>query len=273
MTAALFEIDRLSFAYASRRVLAEVTLAVAEASFTGIVGPNGSGKTTLLELLCGLRRPADGRVRLKGRELASYPRRELARLLALVPQNFYINFPFSVREVVAMGRYPHIPRFGRPGAADRERVAAAMEAAGVAEFAERFVTELSGGERQRVVFARALAQDAPVLLLDEATSNLDIGQALRLLGIAGRSVRAEGRTVVAIFQDINQAAVCCDRLIVLSQGRLAACGATDAVLTPATIRAVFGVEARVVRDAFAGGLQVVFRRDAAPSPGEAEHAA
>jgi iron complex transport system ATP-binding protein len=273
VTAALFEIDRLSFAYESRRVLAQVTLAIAEASFTGIVGPNGSGKTTLLELLGGLRRPAEGRIRLKGRELASYPRRELARRLALVPQDFYINFPFSVQEVVAMGRAPHIPRFGRPGRKDRERVWAAMAAAGVAEFAERFVTELSGGERQRVVFARALAQDTPVLLLDEATSNLDIGQALRLLSIAGRSVRREGRTVVAVFQDINQAAACCDRLIVLSNGRVAACGATDEVLTPATIRAVFGVESRVVRDDFAGGMQVVFRRGAAHLPGEAGHAA
>lgn len=271
MTAAGFEIERLGFAFGGRPVLAEVTLAVAPGSFAGILGPNGSGKTTLAELLCGLKRPSSGGVRLDGRPLEQYRRRELAQRIALVPQDFYINFPFSVREVVMMGRYPHLPRFGGPSRADVAAAEAAMEAAGVAPFAERLVTELSGGERQRVVFARALAQEAPVLVLDEATSNLDIGQALQLLAVALEGVRRRGRTVVAVFQDVNLAAACCDRLIVLCGGRVAACGPTAAVLTPETLAAVFGVESRVYRDDFTGALQVVFRRRRTPNGEGSDH--
>jgi ABC-type cobalamin/Fe3+-siderophores transport system ATPase subunit len=126
--------------------------------------------------------------------------------------------------------------------------------------AERLVTELSGGERQRVVFARALAQDTPVLILDEATSNLDVGHALRLLGLAARKVREESRTVLAVFQDINQAAAYCDHLIFMSQGKIAAHGDTRKVLNPDTVRSVFAVDAKVYHDDYSNSLHVVYKR-------------
>jgi iron complex transport system ATP-binding protein len=135
-----------------------------------------------------------------------------------------------------------------------------MEAADVAGMAERLVTELSGGERQRVVFARALAQDTPVLILDEATSNLDVGHAIRLLGLAARRVQQESKTVLAVFQDINQAAAYCDHLVFMSRGKIAAHGDTRDVLNPDTVRAVFGVEARVTHDDYSNSLHVVFKK-------------
>jgi iron complex transport system ATP-binding protein len=125
---------------------------------------------------------------------------------------------------------------------------------------ERLVTELSGGERQRVVFARALAQDTPVLILDEATSNLDVGHAIRLLGLAAGRVRRESKTVLAVFQDINQAAAYCDQLIFMSRGRIAAHGETRDVLNPDTVRSVFDVESKVYHDDYADALQVVFKK-------------
>jgi iron complex transport system ATP-binding protein len=254
-----FEIDRLGFSFAEKRVLADVTLGLETGAFYGIVGPNGCGKTTLVDLLCRFRHPQSGEIRFKGKTLGMYSRRELARQIALVPQNFYINFPFTVRDVVTMGRYPYIPRFSGPSRQDAELVARVMAEAGIAAMAGRFVTELSGGERQRVVFARALAQDTPVLILDEATSNLDIGQAIRLLGLAARRVRQQGRTVVAIFQDINQAAAYCDRLIFMSGGTIAAAGPTAEVLNPEIIRGVFGVESRVYHDGDTGSARVAFK--------------
>lgn len=255
-----FTLQDIGFAFNGKKVVDGVSLELAPGKFHGIVGPNGCGKTTVVDLVCRFRVPQQGRILYGGKTLDAYSKRHLAREIALVPQNFYINFPFRVREVVMMGRYPYIPRFGRPAARDADIVAEVMEAADIAGMAERLVTELSGGERQRVVFARALAQDTPVLILDEATSNVDIGHAIRLLGLAARKVRQGAGTVLAVFQDINQAAAYCDRLIFMSQGRIAAHGETRDVLTSDTVRAVFAVDAKVYQDDYADALHVVYRR-------------
>lgn len=255
-----FELQGVGFSFDGKNVVDGVSLDLAPGKFHGVVGPNGCGKTTMVDLLCRFRAPQRGRILYGGKMLAAYSKRRLAREIALVPQNFYINFPFRVRDVVMMGRYPYIPRFGRPSAHDVGIVAEVMEAADVAGMAERLVTELSGGERQRVVFARALAQDTPVLILDEATSNLDIGHAVRLLGLAAQRVRRDSATVLAVFQDINQAAAYCDRMIFMAHGRIAAHGDTREVLTPDTVRAVFGVDARVYHDDYADALHVVYKK-------------
>jgi ABC-type cobalamin/Fe3+-siderophores transport system ATPase subunit len=255
-----FTLQDIGFAFNGKKVVDDVSIELASGKFHGIVGPNGCGKTTIVDLVCRFRVPQQGRILYGGKTLDAYSKRQLAREIALVPQNFYINFPFRVREVVMMGRYPYIPRFGRPTARDADIVAEVMEAADIAGMAERLVTELSGGERQRVVFARALAQDTPVLILDEATSNLDIGHAIRLLGLAARKVRQGSGTVLAVFQDINQAAAYCDRLVFMSQGRIAAHGETRDVLTSDTVRAVFAVDAMVYQDDYADALHVVYKK-------------
>jgi iron complex transport system ATP-binding protein len=255
-----FELQEVGFAFGGKKVVDGVSIALAPGKFYGVIGPNGCGKTTMVDLLCRFRPPQHGRILYCGKALDAYPKRHLAREIALVPQNFYINFPFRVRDVVMMGRYPYIPRFGRPSARDTDLVAAVMESTDVAGMSERLVTELSGGERQRVVFARALAQDTPMLILDEATSNLDIGHAMRLLDLAAHRVCRKSGTVLAVFQDINQAAAYCDHLIFMSQGRIAAHGDTREVLTPGTIREVFEVDARVYHDDYSQALHVVYKR-------------
>ncbi len=216
--------------------------------FHGIIGPNGSGKTTLVDLLLGLRRPSRGEVLFDGVPVHRYGRAALARRMALVPQEFGIDFDFTVREVVMMGRHPYLPRFGAPTAADRRAVDRAMVMLDIAAFADRPITELSGGEKQRVVVARALAQDTPYLLLDEATANLDIRHTLQILSGVRRLVTEAGRTVVAVLHDCNLAAAFCDRLLVLHRGGLAACGPVDAVLTPELFERVFGVRVRLRHD-------------------------
>ena len=255
-----FELQGVGFSFNGKKVIDGVSLSLAPGKFYGVVGPNGCGKTTLVDLLCRFRAPQHGQILYNGKTLSGYSKRQLAREISLVPQNFYINFPFRVSDVVMMGRYPYIPRFGRPSVRDTGIVAAVMEAADVAGMSGSLVTELSGGERQRVVFARALAQDTPVLILDEATSNLDVGHAIRLLGLAAGRVRQESKTVLAVFQDINQAAAYCDQLIFMSQGRIAAHGDTRDVLNPDTVRSVFDVDAKVYHDDYCDALQVVFKR-------------
>lgn len=255
-----FELNHISFTYADRKVIDDISIALVPGKFYGIIGPNGSGKTTMVDLLSRHRLPAEGRISYDGRVLSSFSKKELSREIALVPQNFYINFPFTVKEIVMMGRYPHIPRFAAPSADDLNILQNVMQLTEINEFADRYITELSGGERQRVVFARALAQDTPVLILDEATSNLDINFSISLFNIAEQRVKQNGETVIAVMQDINLAAGYCDCLVFMSGGRIAAHGATGSVLNPETLRSVFNVEAKVYQDPYSGSLQVVFKK-------------
>lgn len=210
-------------------------------SLTALVGPNGSGKTTLLRLLAGLWQPTEGAALLNERDLRRIGRRELARHISFVPQDTHLEFAFTVREVVMMGRHPHLNRFELEGAADRRAVAQAMERAEVAHLAERPVTELSGGERQRVIIARSLATEANVILLDEPTASLDIKHALEILDLY-RALADEGKTIGMAIHDLNLAARYATDLTLVCNGHITAYGAPDDVLSDAAIRQVFGVQ-------------------------------
>ncbi len=256
----MFTCRQLSFSYRpGEKVIDDLFLEIEAGLFYGIMGPNGCGKTTLIDLLAGHLAPQGGEIRLAGRPVGDFSRRELALEIALVPQFYNINFPYTAREIVLMGRYPHLPRFAAIGPEEEERVAAVMAETDTLELADRPVTELSGGERQRVVFARALVQETPVLFLDEATANLDINHTLNLLSLVRRRIAEQGLTVVAVFQDMNLAAACCDRLVLLSRGRVEIAGRVDEVLAPEPLARVFGVEARVYDDPFFRRRRVVCR--------------
>ena len=257
--AELFEIKDVSFSYGNLSVLSHLSLEIREGSFCGIIGPNGSGKTTLLDLVGRINFPRSGSIRYRGNDIESYAKRELAREIALVPQDFYINFPFTVREVVLMGRHPYIPRFGSATIADQEIVDRAIQFMELEQFQDKYVTELSGGEKQRVVFARAFAQDTPALILDEGTSSLDIHHTLKLLDLVRQNVRLKNKTVIAAMHDLNLAAAFCDQIVFIKAGEIVAKGRTEDVLNAENIRQVFGVDAKVSFDAFSGSKQVVYR--------------
>ena len=244
----LVQADRLRFAYGRREALSDVTLAVGRGEMLAIAGPNGSGKSTLLGLLSGVRRPAAGAVRLAGRDLAAYGRREVARLVAVVPQETAVAFPYTVAEIVLMGRAPHLRGLGLEGARDLAVAERAMARTGVLAFADRLLAELSGGERQRVIVARALAQEPTLLLLDEPTTFLDLRHAMEILELIAGLNEREGLTVVAVLHDLTIAASYFRRVAFLRAGCLVAEGPPQSVITEATVRAVFDAEVRVATD-------------------------
>lgn len=255
----LLRLAGVGFGYPGLPIFSGLDLTLRQGRCYGVLGPNGGGKTTLLDLCCGLLAPGQGEVLLAGRPLGRIGRRDLARRVALVPQDFAVRFEFGVREVVAMGRHPHLARFADPVERDEHLIDAVMAELDVDRLAARPVTALSGGEKQRVAVARALVQEPELLLLDEAFSNLDVFHAQAILGVIRERIEHDGLTVVAALHDLNLAAAFCDELIFLDQGRIVAQGPVDEVFRDEIIERVYGVEARVGRDGFGEGRRVSFR--------------
>ena len=253
--------DSVSFAYgpakAGHYVLTGVSFEVGRGRIVGLLGPNGSGKTTLLRILSGILRAQSGNVTVDDLDIRRLSRRELARRIAVVPQETHAAFDFTVLDIVLMGRYPHLGAFELEGAADLEIAREALEATGTRALESRQFSTLSGGEKQRVVIASALAQASDALLLDEPTASLDLGYQFEIATLLGRLNRERGTTMVVSTHDLNLAAALCGEIALLKQGRVLAQGSTKDVLTAANIRALYGVDADVHFHARAGHLTVV----------------
>jgi iron complex transport system ATP-binding protein len=221
-------------------VLHGIDLRLDSGEMLALIGPNGAGKSTLLRVAGGLLRPSAGRAFLGDRDLASLGAREIARQIAVVPQEGPIPGGLLVREMVDLGRTPYVRLLLGPTAHDRHAVEWAMAAAGVVELADRFVDELSGGERQRVILARALAQEPRLLLLDEPTANLDLQHQVAMLELVRGLTREQGLTVVAAVHDLQLAALYCDRVALMSAGQIVSQGSPEAVLTAPLLLETFG---------------------------------
>ena len=244
-TSRLLQANSVSFAYDATRVLDDLTMAVDRGEVVGLLGPNGSGKTTLLRVLAGMLRPDRGEVRLDGRAISSMPRREIARRLAVVPQETHLAFEYSVLEMVLMGRHPHLGPFELEGAHDLAIAKEALWATGTARLEHRPFSTLSGGEKQRVMIASALAQSADLLLLDEPTASLDLRYQLDTAALLTTLNRERGVTIVLSTHDLNYAASLCRTLVLLRNGRILDSGKTASVLTRESIVALYDVEADV----------------------------
>jgi len=256
---AVLSAEQVSFRYApdGPLVVDQVSVRLAEGALVGILGPNGSGKTTLLRLLSGTRKPSAGRVMLAGQPLDRMARREVARRIAVVPQETELAFEYSVLEIVLMGRHPHLGVFTVEGPGDIRIALDALAATGTSHLAERPFHELSGGEKQRVVIAAALAQSAGLLLLDEPTASLDLGYQLEVSALLQRLNQDHGVTMAISTHDLNLAASICRELILMRDGRVLATGPTNEVLTPGNVQRLYDVEADVHIHSDTGHMTVV----------------
>ena len=232
-----------------------VTLHADRGQLVGLIGPNGAGKSTLLRAISGILGYRDGAVRLDGADIKSLSSKAIAAGLALVPQIAPYTHGFTCIELVLMGRYPHLGRFQIEGKEDDRIARDAMRLTEIEQFADRTLDTLSGGERQRVFVSRALAQQPRVLLLDEPTSNLDVLHQLKVFDLV-RKLVDEGLTAIAAIHDLNMAARYCDRLVLLTGGRVLAEGSPEEVLSPETIESAFGVKAAVYREPVTGALAI-----------------
>jgi iron complex transport system ATP-binding protein len=250
-------LNNLFFGYAASDVLKGITAEISRGEFVALVGPNGAGKSTLLKVIGGLIRNYRGSAKFYGEDISRIAPRELARRLAFVPQDTQMVFPFTVAEIVFMGRLPHRPRtlFENPG--DVESAHEAMIQTDTVEFARKPFNELSGGERQRVVLASALAQNPEVLLLDEPTAFLDLKHQLQFYEILGRLNAERGLTIVSVTHDVNLAARYARRMIALRSGQFVVDGTPEEVLTPQHVYEVFEITAAVLRRPDGHGSYIV----------------
>lgn len=248
-------VEGLKFSYNGKSVLGDLDLSVREGEFLGVVGPNGSGKTTLLKNMGGVLEPDRGMVYLDGKKIPRIPIKEIATKVAALQQETTVGFDFTVREVVEMGRFPHLDRFERHSDGDLRAVERAIEVTDLREFTDRYVNKLSGGEKQRVFLALALAQEPELLLLDEPTASLDINYQIKIMETV-QSLQSDGLTVVAAIHDLNLAAQYSDRVALLDGGKVKVIGEPREVLTKENIADVFGVEVEVENSEVKGSIHI-----------------
>lgn len=237
----LLALEDVTFSAGSVSILKPVSLELRPGRMTGIIGPNGSGKSSLVRLVARQQKPTSGTIRLDGRHLESYGERELARRIAYMPQFTPPAESMTVRELVALGRFPWHGALGRFSATDAQKVETALERTELMRFAGRLVDTLSGGERQRAWLAMMLAQDASCLILDEPTSALDIAHQADMLALVRDLTRERDLAALVVLHDINMAARYCDELVALKDGRIVARGAPDAIVVPETLAALYGL--------------------------------
>jgi iron complex transport system ATP-binding protein len=252
----LLEVRGVRVEIGGRALVDGVDVAVDRGEVVGLVGPNGAGKTTLLRAVSGVLTPASGAVLLGGRPIAELGRREFARQVAVVQQLPEAPSAMTVGELVLLGRHPHLGWFEQESSRDRQIALLAMGRAGCSELAEREIATLSGGERRRAFIARALAQEPALLLLDEPTANLDAG-AQAEIGSLLRALAADGVAVLVVLHDLTLAASVCDRVVLMSAGRVVASGAAREVITAEHVARVYGAGVGVIRDPASGRVVVV----------------
>lgn len=240
--------EKLHIAYGERVIVEQLDLSIPEGRITALVGANGSGKSTILKTMARIMKPQKGGVFLDGKSIHQMQTKEVAKQLAILPQNPVAPEGLTVSELVSFGRFPHQRGFGTLSKEDKEMVGWALEVTGMTEFADRPIENMSGGQRQRAWIAMALAQGTDILFLDEPTTFLDMAHQLEVLKLLERLNREEGRTIVMVVHDLNHASLFAQHIVAIKHGKIVRAGTPHEVIRTETLREVFGVEADVIYD-------------------------
>jgi len=251
------KVKNISFSYDSVEVLGDISFELKQGEILGIVGPNGSGKTTLLRCINKVLKPKGGVVFLDDINLALIRQKEIAQKIGVVPQNSTHRFPFTVFDIVLMGRFPHKGRFDKEKEEDFDIVDRYLSLSGISHLASRLITEISGGEHQKVVIARALAQKPQVLLLDEPTLHLDINHQIELLELLKVLAKDENLIVIMVSHDLNLAARYSDKILILKEGKIYQAGLPEEVITYQCIKEVYGIETEIIRSQITNSLNII----------------
>ena len=233
------EIKKLSFSYSENEVLKNLCFSISEGEFFIIIGPNGSGKTTLMKIIAGILKPKKGDLQIFDRRLKDYTRKDLAKTIALVPQMTLVDFPFTVAELVLMGRSPHLSMLGFEQEKDLKIARNAMALTDIEHLADRPLDRLSGGECQRVFIARAICQEPKIILLDEPTASLDLANQVKIMDLMEKLKKEIGFTIIVVSHDVNLAAMYSDRLLMLKAGEIVGLGKPGSVLTFQSLEEVY----------------------------------
>lgn len=252
----ILEINNLDFSYNEKSVLKDISLSISKGEFLSIIGPNGSGKSTILKLITKLNTPNRGEIFLNNVNIKDINQRDLAKSISLVPQNTYIEYEFSVKELVTMGRFPYKKRFERDSKDDYAIVNKAMERTNTKYLEDRLITEISGGETQRVTIARALAQETDIILLDEPTSFLDINHQIEILNLLRDLNKEEKKTIILVIHDINLAARYSDRIMILKEGQVMDVGRPEDVINKENILKAYNLKAEIEYNKFIDSISL-----------------
>ncbi len=242
----MIRIEHLSYSFGKQPILNDISLHVAQGSFTALLGPNGCGKTTLLRCIGGLLKPQKGSISLQDRDLRDYNPRQLAQQLSFVRQQASTDFEFTASDLVMMGRNPYQKHLENESQSDRQLVEQCMRQTNTWHLRDSFPREMSGGELQRVMIARALSQSTPIMLLDEPTSNLDIAHQFDIMEMLSNICQRQGKTILLVVHDLNLALRYCPQAVLLHNYGIIAHGAIENVLTSNNIRTAFGIESEEV---------------------------
>lgn len=248
------QVENLQFGYRKDLVLKEISFNIEKGKFVSIIGPNGSGKSTLLKTINQLYSPSQGNILIDGNDINRLKKKELARKIALVPQDTLIDYEFTVEDIVLMGRHPYKGRFQKENENDYKIVNEALKMTNTLHLKDRVITEISGGERQRVIIAKALAQKPSIILLDEPTSHLDINHQIEILNLLKRLNKETGTTIVIVIHDINLASRYSDEIIMLNEGEILGMGSPEKVITKNNIEFAYELKVEIEKNKYTNSL-------------------